>query len=475
MPSFIQGLVRLVKRGVPFYLLLSFSPVLYAQPVYTFARNADLFLKFAFPTPCVPVNLTVAFEERTRRFAPTNFDQIMFKNNVWGDVTETQAGYPIPEVGIESYWLSLLGRNGNYADLIPSQLLAETNTSGLIAICSNLMSEKWAFSSPAEKALFQRDVFQLYYVYVNCTNYTKTSLPGNALAGRDRTLASLRGLLDRLRLDARQYQRLANDFVENLNRGTRDHPFEEDNPFDPALNFLPLRRARDGAGWFEMRFDASQNRHFNHYGGRSFVRVFARVPGWSPERFYAYWDEVYDKFGDWVHLNSHVPALPAGSQFMLVRTFSVLMQDGTVTDSGIPEEILIRAFKTAGSAIDCQSSDFRGTYYYVYKLNRHLFLTEPASLGLVRYSDTAPTFYGFYQDVPDLNTSRDAGVATVRYNCISCHALVHYGSSTLFSLERPRLKEPGADPFSGMLLRAVPGKPSKYVWGQQNENLGLDQ
>jgi hypothetical protein len=454
--------------NISFLLFINF---LRAEPIYRFNTNADAFLRIAFPTPRIQVDITRSFLERTNHFLPTSFGDVLNKNNTWSDVMDLNGQFQISSDGIESYWLSLLGRYGNLASLISSQLLSENNTSNIRRVCSNLISENMAFSSVCEKALFQRDVLQLYYIFINCTNYSKSPIEGSAINCRDLTVTVLDRLLQRLRLTEMEYQELTNKFTQ----ATMQHHFEEKNPFELSRNFLPLRQALDGHDWYEMRFPANDNRHFNHYGGRSFVRVFAKTPGLSKDQFYSYWDEVNQKFGYGVHLNPDVPPLPAGTQLMLVRTFAVLLEDGTIADSGIPEEVLIRAFKTSESGLDQKSSDYRGTYFYQYKLNRRLLLQDPPSLGLVRHLDDDPMFYGFYSEVPDLNTALDAGIVTMRDNCIECHALLHYGSSTVFSLERPRLKDPKVDQFSGDLLQLVAGKNSRYTFGRINENIELDK
>ena len=451
-----------------------FAHVLYAQPVYQFNTNADAFLRIAFPTPRIQVNITRAYLERTNHFAPASFGDILNNNNTWADVMDTNGVFQIQSDVTESYWLSLLGGFRDFSDQISGQLLSATNTLRIIMVCSNLMSGSWNFSSITEKALFQRDVFQLYDVFTYCANFSRKPLDKSALQRREATIAALKSLLESLRVSESEYKELTNNFVDDLGKAAMQHRFETENSFNLSLNFLPLASARNGSGWYEMKFDASQNRHFTQFWGRSFVRVFARTPEWSQKRFYAYWDDVNQTFGDTVHLFSTVPRLPAGTQLMLVRTFAVLLKDGTIADSGIPEEVLIRAFKTSESGVDLTSSDFRGTYFYEYKLNRRLLLQNPPSLGLVRHLDGDPVFYGFNTEVPDLNTSIDAGLTTMRNNCIQCHALLHYGSSTVFSLEKPRLKESKADQFTGQLLRPVAGKPGRYKFGKLNENLDLD-
>ena len=455
-------------------LLCFLAQVISAQPIYRFNTNADAFLRLAFPTPHVRVDITRAYAERTNLFVPVSFDDILNKNNTWVELVDANGSFQIQNDVTESYWLSLLGRFAHSSDQISAQLLSATNTQDIIVVCSNLVSGSWQFPSVTEKALFQRDVFQLYDIFAYCTNFSKVDMDRTVLVARDRTQAALKSLLTRLRLQESDYQELTNNFTEDMAEAANQHRFELENPFDLSHKFLPLPHALDGTGWYEMRFGSIGNRHFNHFWGRSFVRVFARTPGWSQEQLYAYWDEVNQKFGQAVHVSPDVPPVPAGTQLMLVRTFAVLLTDGTLADSGIPEEVLIRAFKTSEDGLDLNSSDFRGTYFYEYKLSRRLLLRDPASLGLVRHLDDDPVFFGFNTEVPDLGTALDAGLTTMRYNCIICHAQLHYGSSTFFSLEKPRLKDSKADQFEGSFLRPVAGKPGRYGFGRLNEYLGLD-
>jgi hypothetical protein len=457
-------------------LCIGCAQFLHGQPIYTFSTNGQNFLKIAFPTPCIKVDISKAYVERTNLFIPTNFNNIVDGYSRWGDIVGSLDALKIRDDTTESYWLSLLGQNGGISCMIEPRLLSETNTSKIIMVCSNLMLEKLKFSSIFEKALFQRDVFQLYYVFINCTNFTKTPLNGSTIDRKNHTASALKELLNRLRLSETDYGILTNAFQKYLAQAIKQRRFEDDDSFNLSKNFLPLAQAIYGQDWNEMRFAASMNRHFYQYGGRSFIRVFARTPGWSSQQFYSYWDNVNKSFGGYVHLSPRVPPLPAKTQLMLVRTFTVLMEDGTVADSTIPEEVLIRAFVTTNTVnLDRNSSDYRGTYYFDYKLNRRSLLKDAASLGLVRILDSEAIFFGFYQDVPDLKAAADAGVVSMRYSCIDCHALVHFGSGTVFSLERPRLKDIAADPYSGDFLKPIAGKNSRYTFGKLNENLELNK
>jgi hypothetical protein len=474
-PIFVYPwLAYLLRQSTAFLLCLIPVCPLIAQPIYRFSTNADRLYRLAFPTTSIEVHITRAYQDRTSNFIPTNIDDILIKNAEWSDLINLRGSFPISDDISESYWLSLLAPQTNCDRLVSGCLLSEENISNITMVCSNLIDEKWNFQSVFEKALFQRDVFQLYYIFMNCTNSFEMPLEKSAMDRRSNALIVLKHLLQRLRLSESEHEMLNNEFRQDIAKAMLHNHFEDKCPFDLSRNYLPLLDVLDGTNWYEMRFAASENLHFNHYGGRSFVRIFVKVPC-SQEQFYSYWDDIQKKYGDYVHTSSHVPPLLPGTQFMLVRTFAILLQDGTIADSGIPEEILVRTFKAGVRKIDSRSSDYQGTYYYAYKMSRNLLLNQPMSIGLKRRLDNQAIFYGFYQDVPDFRISHDAGLVTLRYNCIECHSLIHQGSGTVFSLEKSRLKDWTVDQFSGDLLQAVIGRPGRYIFGKYSENLALEK
>lgn len=118
---------------------------------------------------------------------------------------------------------------------------------------------------------------------------------------------------------------------------------------------------------------------------------------------------------------------------MLVRTMGILLDDMSLCDSGIIEEVLIRAFSRSEATFDRESSDFRGTYHRQYLLERHRLLSDVESLWLVRIGDNSPTYLGNYSSCPDEHVNTGEYRTLSRMNCVSCHSETYYGSSTVFS------------------------------------------
>ena len=440
-----------------------------ADPIYKFDAFADRFLDLAFPQIRLDANVSLSYRERTNFFSPTSLEEVLVKHVDWHYIAGAPESFELPADVGESYLLSLLAIRTNSAERLSKQLLSEEYTSKVLSLCSHHFLEKeWKFQSVIEKALFQRDVFQLYFIFSKFTNTVQGLDPADARRGYN-VAGSLRALLKKFLLTESEYRELTDLYTRRI----MNTKVSED-PFDLARDYLPLKEISKTNSWYEMRFSAQENKHFNHYGGRSFVRVFARSENWSQHDFYSYWDDVQQKFGPRVHISARVPILPAKTQFLLLRTFAVLLQDGTVADSKIPEEVLIRAFKTSTNQLDLRSSDYRGTYFYVYKLSRRAMLTKPNSIGLTRRLENDPAFYGFHTDVPDLTTAHDAGLVSMRFNCIECHSVALYGSGTIFSLEKQRLINPSVDQFSGDLLSPA-SKALRYMFGKRNENLSLEK
>jgi len=188
--------------------------------------------------------------------------------------------------------------------------------------------------------------------------------------------------------------------------------------------------------WFELPFREKASAHFKVYGGRSFIRVYIRVPGWDQQKFYAYWNELYQKHGGNLTLMSKPKPLPMETETILVRTFGTFLRDGSYVDSRFPESITMRIFKYESPKLDFDSSDFRGTELRSFTMKRKRLTEKPASLGLVEDGMNDPSFLGFFKTSPDRKNAYSDALATVRYNCIGCHSELHYGVSTVFSLSR---------------------------------------
>jgi len=220
-----------------------------------------------------------------------------------------------------------------------------------------------------------------------------------------------------------------------------------------ADDYLPPVVFAPSANWHELPSDEEPGLHYQAYGGRNFTRVFMMVPGMGEAAFFEYWAKVTRRFGMNVTVSAAVPRLPPGTQTVLLRTFGVFLDDGSYADSRIPEEVLVRVFKYQDATLDPQTSDGLGTLHYQYKLRRDVLLKDPASLGLRRIHDADGQFYGFFAEVPEINSTEH--LTTMRANCISCHSEVLYGASTIFSLCRRSPAKPKPARVEGGCLERI--------------------
>jgi hypothetical protein len=303
-------------------------------------------------------------------------------------------------------------------------------------------------SSPCEalrKAIAQRDLLQTYAVVLRAEKKLRRQ-SHQQLARRLR--ASLAGLLHPLLLEADELQML-----QSLRPTSLPDAFTTTLRFSLEDHYLPRQVLVADPSWMEIPSGGMPFRHFRDYGGRSFIKVYMRMQETSVDEVLAIWRRLFDAHGDRLHRTAIADPVPVGLETLLVRTFGVILADGSYHDSHWPEEVIIRAFKYPASTIDLATSDFRGTLFYQYKMSRRALLRDPASLGLRRVFDDDEQFFGFFGDVPDPRNSYSSSLTTMRSNCISCHSELFYGLNTIFSFERDPGLDPGRLPSENSMLR----------------------
>src|SRR5262249_4558186 len=287
-----------------------------------------------------------------------------------------------------------------------------------------LARSRLRFASVLEKALFQRDVWQ---VFSFCSDLKELDLAVPEAARREALLGALAGLMREVALSEDEYRRLL-----EARAARADHArFMDANPWDLSVDYLPRRVLGEAPGWYPLPFTEKASRHFRFFRGSSFIQVYVKPPGMTAEGFYAYWDRLHARFGPDLHLHTGQPPLPERTELLLVRTFGLFLQDGTYVDSTLPEEVLLRGFKHQRPRLDTTTSDDRGTLLYQYKMSRRELLVDGARLGLRRTPEDAPQFYGFFGEAPDPYNSYSDSISTMRFNCIACHAEHQYGVGTV--------------------------------------------
>jgi hypothetical protein len=291
------------------------------------------------------------------------------------------------------------------------------------------LSNKWTVQ---QKALAQRDAFQTF----SLTWFAKKLADSNRQPLADQILSELSALNRSLLLTPQEYTNLQRA------RPTRVHtPYTERLSYSLTENYLPRVAINKDPEWLELTNRGIPFRHFVHFRGRSFVKVFLRAENTPPSKLQDLHLKIFDKYGEKLHVTAVNEVPPKGMQSMLLRTFGVFLTDGTYRDSHWPEEVLVRAFKYDADTVDLSSSDFRGTFTYQYHLSREALSHRDNVIGLKRVLDDDEQFFGFHGDSPDPSNSLANTTTTMRINCIASHSELFYGINTIFSFERnPRFE-----------------------------------
>lgn len=429
-------------------LLLRQSITQSAFDVYAFDQNANRLMELFFPEYVVPSGFNKAYEWRGRQVSFETLDDILADHDRGVRASEIKGERVyIGRDNMESYWCSIDSDNVLVKDLLSSNVLEQVE-----ALALDLSLSKLQFRSPLEKALFQRDTFHIFSALSNSSKAESK----NPQDPRYRAMRALATLMQRLLLTEDEYRRLR----EMLPKKIDESRFVTKNKFDLADDYLPNRVLKEEKDWFEVPFIERASIHFIHFGGRSFVHVYIKPTGMTEQQFHEYWDLLYKRFGT-RSTTAHTPPLPAGTETLLIRTFGVFLSNWIYADSGFPEEVIMRLFKYQKHTLDLSTSDYRGTLLYQYKMQRRALLDDVKSLGLRRKLDDEPSYSGFNTEAPDWNNAIGDGMLTMRHNCIQCHSLQLYGSSTIFSLARERPRGVTPDRLQNKMLEAM-DEPSRY-------------
>jgi hypothetical protein len=417
-------------------------------PIYTFDPRADALLREMFPRRVRMSGLTNAYLARGQKPHFDDLDAVLEYNSL--SINHARTGTSWVEVGednLESAWLGVAREEGWQRPLLQ-------RANRVAGLATGLARPARPFASPLEKALFQRDVLQAGMIFQEAVGAEKD--PQTREAG-GRALKALASLWGHLLLTEAEYRTL----VKIRPRQADPGHFTTTNRFDLSRDYLPGRVLADEPGWYALPYTTRASEHFEHYAGRSFVRVYLKPAGQTRAQFYRYWDDVAAQFGTNITRDGRVPPLPAGTETLLVRSFAVFLADGSCADSGFPEEILMRLFKYDETRLDPATSDYRGTLFYRYRMQRRPLLAQVQSLGLRRVQDEDRQFYGFLSEVPDHRAAYSAHLTTLRSNCIGCHSETFYGANTVYSLGISRPVGEEREGLEGGLLRPGPA-PGRF-------------
>jgi hypothetical protein len=408
---------------------------------YRFDLRANALVRIFFPKTVSPSGYSKAYLDRARSMAFASRDELLEYHS-----TSVNAGATVPVVpyehaaeATESFWRSAHPHDGRSQKLFEQVPTFE-------ALARSLARDGTRPTDVLEKALWQRDLVCSLQAIHHCRSMDEDTRAPAAWRGAEHALLDC---LKQVLLTPAEYRALC-EYVPASATSSR---FTHTCRCALSDNYMPPIVFGPSAGWHELPSDEDPGLHYQAYGGRDFTRVFMRVPGMDEKAFFDYWRKVTRRFGMGVTVSAAVPRLPAGTETVLLRTFGVFLDDGSFADSGIPEEVLVRIFKYRDATLDSQTSDGVGTLHYQYKMRRQRLLSEPDTLGLVRIHDADGQFYGFFAEVPEVNSTEH--LTTMRANCISCHSEVLYGASTIFSLCRHRPATPRPARFEGGSLERI--------------------
>lgn len=426
-------------RSAGFFLIAVLVPTLAfgagarSEKIYHFDDRANTLLEVFFPRRLKPTLILRSYLWPRDPPAIPDLDAVMLLSQHCELPSFVKPmELEIPADHLESYWLSLTKRNGRAETLL--RLLQERKTE---KVMRTLTDSDPKFRSVLEKALFQRDLFQIYGILETSVQLCEQP------ALRDYGQALLREVVrlwPKTNLSSAEFEALRGAVPTRVER----QHFSAEHDFDLERDYLPDRVLGPEQGWYPLPLYQEQMQHFLVYQGRSFFHIFMKTPGWNESEFQAYWRRADEALGEKMSLTGKVDPLPAGTETLLVRTFGVFLADGAYADSGFPEEVLLRIFKYDAPRLDKSTSDYRGTLAYQYKMERGALQADVSSLGLRRIRDDSPSFLGFFTEVPDSShTQFGDPLSTMRFNCILCHSTVRYGAGTVFSLsEWPNPKPP---------------------------------
>src|SRR5262249_35639480 len=149
---------------------------------YRFDPRADRLLALLFPTTIPYSGVTNAYAERNRELAFTQLSEVCRHHSRGISLSsEVPATIDITDDNLESYWLSQSAANHRAEAVLQRAAQVE-------ALARGLSASPLRFASPLEKALFQRDVFQICAVFRKAVEAISDS------TARGPALAALRAL-----------------------------------------------------------------------------------------------------------------------------------------------------------------------------------------------------------------------------------------------------------------------------------------
>ena len=391
--------------------------------------SINQFVGTMFPIERKPLRMSNAYENRGKAM---KFERVGDVRNYYSkcmnNSKKSAQEYSVTPDHGNSFWLMSPPADRD-------QLIGLLTGSKLDESLVRMINAGFEFRNPVEKALIQRDFLQIYHIIYS-------ALPEDPAAAErpkiEKLITSCRLLLKRMLLTEQELKSLRIELSSASSDFSSVDAFE--TVLDPAMFVRSL--SATNSQFIPIDFGDKATIHFKGYNGRSFIRVFIKTPGWDKEQFLKYWDDVFKQYGPVITRVGGIPAVPARTVTVLLRTAGLFLENGEYVDSDIPEELLIRAFKYEKNKVDSESTDDRGTIVRQFVMRRSLLLQKTASLGLREVEKEEAQYTGFFGETP--TDANSYNVTTMRMNCIECHSELYYGANTIFSLnhKRPRNEIP---------------------------------
>ncbi len=394
-------------------------------PIYQFHQAADSFFRIMNPTQSLKSTPTLSYMWRDHFPSFGNLEALyLMYLKATRAAREEPAAIDLGDDNLDSYW-----HVSRFSQEKASIFLHHCLESDLPGVLQALNEGTWRFRSALEKALFQRDLYQaISLLYHACDKGCAT----DEAIFKDSLLEGMKPLFIRARLSKAEFQELQAllpseadpRFFSQIYDGKAERPY------------LPRVVLGNDPLWFTIPYDAPP-KHMVDMEGRSFFHGHVKIPGMQPHEVPDFWRSVFIEHGGNDNVSARVPLCPPMTETMLVRTMGVFLNDGSFADSGFPEAVNIRIFKTSRPTLDMSTGDFRGTIYQVLAMKRRALLNNPASLGLQVISLESPAYFGILQGAPDAKNAYTDALTTVRQACINCHSALFHGTPTIFSFVRP--------------------------------------
>lgn len=395
--------------------------------VYSFHEDANVLLRNFFPNNVFPDGVRinrVVFEPMRPPRDAEDFFQLQARANE--PLIRDTSGLEFSGEILDSPYATISHINGFKPTFLLRSPFYEEN---LISV-RKLSTDELRFGSVREKVLFQRDLFQIIHVVFRVLNSVNDQ----------RDVERAGALLDELLVLFPKTFITEIELDSIRNRKLKPNGYSLVNTWKADNNYLPGLLFGIESSFVKIPIHADQTVHFAKHSGRSFFHVYISAPEWSSEKIIGFWRNISSQYGIEANVATGLDALPAGTETMLTRSAGIFLKDGSYVDSGVLEEVLLRSFKYTVRTLDISTTDYWGTNYSEFVLDRGRFLRDEHDISLKEKSMDSLSYWGVHGEAYESSPVPFPAITITKWNCYTCHSLVGYGTSTVLTM---RLQEPG--------------------------------